>query len=165
MKKLYIDMDGVLSDFDTTYREIRTDLPDNDRFKSAVLDHQIFLHLKPMPDAKELMNYVQCLKNIHIEILTSVGTFDIERGHAAKVQKAAWLDKYNLFYPINFVRCKPEKAQFASKDTILIDDSIGCIEPFNKKGGWGILHTTAKTSIEEIENVFKKMQEYKAYTT
>ena len=158
-------MDGVLSDFDTTYREIRTDLPDNQRFKSAVLDHQIFLHLKPMPDAKELMNYVQCLKNIHIEILTSVGTFDEERGHAAKVQKSAWLDKYNLFYPINFVRCKPEKAQFASRDTILIDDSIGCIDPFNKKGGWGILHTTAKTSIEEIENVFKKMQEYKAYTT
>jgi len=165
MKKLYLDMDGVLSDFNSKFAEITPELPDHERFANAVLDHQIFLHLKPMPDAKELMNYVQCLRNIHIEILTSVGTFNEERGLAAKQQKRAWLEKYNLFYPVNFVRCKPEKAQYANKDSILIDDSVGCIDPFKEKGGWGVLHTSAKNSIKELETVFRKMEEYRAYTT
>lgn len=158
MKKLYIDMDGVLCDFNTKFNEILPELPDTQRFSHAVMDHQIFLHLKPMKDAKELMNYVQCLTNFDIQILTSVGTFNEERGLAAKLQKRAWLEKYNLFYPVNFVRCKPEKAQYASFDSILIDDSPGCIDPFNAAGGHGILHTDAKSTIVKFEETLKEIK-------
>lgn len=162
---LYLDMDGVISNFNEKYAEISPELPDRQRFASAVLDHQIFLHLKPMSDAKKLVEHVATLKNINIEILTSVGTFDVERGLQAKLQKRAWLDKYNMFFTTNFVRCKPEKANFANKNTILVDDSIGCIKPFNEKGGWGILHTSADDTIAQLHETFKKIKEYRAYTS
>jgi hypothetical protein len=163
MIKLYLDMDGVICDFDSKFAEILPELPDQQRFRHAVMDHKIFTLLKPMPDAKELLNYVQCLRLIDIQILTSVGTFDEQRGYEAKIQKRAWLDRNNLFFTANFVRCKPEKANFASSDSILIDDSPGCIDPFVKKGGIGILHTDAKSTIEKLEKVFKKMQTNVSY--
>lgn len=163
MIKLYLDMDGVICDFESKFAEITPELPDHQRFRHAVLDHKIFTLLKPMPDAKKLLNYVQCLRLVDIQILTSVGTFDEERGYQAKIQKRAWLDRNNIFYQTNFVRCKPEKAQFADANSILIDDSPGCIDPFIKKGGWGILHTDADSTILKIEEVFKKMQTVASY--
>ena len=40
----------------------------------------------------------------------------------------------------NFVCAKPEKAQYAHGKAILIDDSIGCTEPFIEAGGIALLH-------------------------
>lgn len=165
MLNLYIDMDGVIADFNTKFAEIKSNLPDHLRFRDAVMDHKIFTLLKPMPDAKELMDYVATLRNMNIQFLTSVGTFDEQRGYEAKIQKRAWLDGYNLFYPVIFVRCKPEKANFASFDSILIDDSPGCIDPFVKKGGHGILHTDTKTTINKLEQTFKKIAQDIAWRT
>ena len=90
---LYLDMDGVICDFQTKFQEIMPELPDHQRFRHAVMDHEIFLHLKPMPDALKLIHHVATLRNINIEILTSVGTFDPERGLAAKLQKRAKNEK------------------------------------------------------------------------
>lgn len=162
---LYLDMDGVLSNFNEKFAEISPELPDRQRFRHAVMDHQIFTHLKPMPDAKKLVDHVATLRNINIEILTSVGTFDPERGLQAKIQKRGWLDKHNLFFPSNFVRCKQEKSNFANKNAILIDDSVGCINPFVEKGGWGILHTSADDTIRQLDETFRKIKEHIAYTS
>lgn len=154
---LYLDMDGVICNFHEKYDEILPSLPDHKRFSAAVMEHQIFLHLKPMPDAKQLLNYVQCIRNTDIQILTSVGTFNEDRGLAAKQQKRAWLDMNNIFYPVNFVRCKPEKAKFATFNSILIDDSVGCINPFIEAGGQGILHTDASSTIEKYEKTIEEI--------
>jgi hypothetical protein len=158
-------MDGVICDFDSKYAEIMPELPDSKRFKHAVLDHKIFTLLKPMPDAKELLDYVACLRHIDIQILTSVGTFDEQRGYETKIQKRSWLDRNNIFYQTNFVRAKSEKADFADAQSILIDDSPGCINPFVEKGGYGILHVDTKTTIIELEKIFKKIKMTNAYTT
>jgi hypothetical protein len=48
------------------------------------------------------------------------------------------------------VRTKTEKAQYATEKSILIDDSVGCINPFNTKGGQGILHTSAHDSLDQL---------------
>jgi hypothetical protein len=69
-----------------------------------------------------------------------MGTHDISQGTEAKRQKLVWLKKHNIPYKANFVRNKEEKAEYATPKSILIDDSIGCITPFNKAGGNGILH-------------------------
>lgn len=153
MITLYLDMDGVLCNFDKAYHAFHPEIFDKKRFRSAVMDYHIFEDLEFMPDAQELLNYVSKLNGITIEILTSMGTFDGQQGMAAKIQKQKWLDEKNIPYRANFVRCKEEKAQYATETSILVDDSIGCITPFNAKGGHGILHTKSRDSIQQIHNV------------
>jgi hypothetical protein len=148
-------MDGVLCNFEKAYRSLRTGAPDGDRFRSAVLDHHIFEDLEFMSDTQELLTYVSKLEGINIEILTSMGTFDVQRGDAAKTQKQIWLDKHNIPYKANFVRSKEEKSNFAHDKAILVDDSPGCIDPFNAKSGYGILHTKSSDTIQQINDIIR----------
>jgi hypothetical protein len=145
----------VLCNFDKAYRSLRTHATDGKRFRAAVMEYQIFEDLEFMPDAQELLNYVCKLSDLNIEILTSLGTFDVEQGNCTKYQKIKWLASKNIPYRANFVRSKEEKAKYASPTNILVDDSIGCIKPFNIAGGHGILHTNSVDSIQQIVNVIR----------
>lgn len=141
MITIYLDMDGVVADFHKAYDVYDPERSDRKKFRSAVLDGKIFETLDPMPNSRELLDFVASFRHTaNIEMLTSMGTFDEEQGDAAKRQKLFWLNKHRIPYHANFVRCKEEKAQFATPHSILIDDSIGCITPFNGAGGYGILH-------------------------
>jgi phosphoglycolate phosphatase-like HAD superfamily hydrolase len=155
MITLYLDMDGVLCNFDKAYRKLDPEKADRKKFREAVFTYKIFEDLEFMPDTTELMNYVSKLDGITIEILTSMGTFDSEQGNAARYQKMKWLDSKNIPYKANFVRAKQEKANFAHDRAILVDDSIGCITPFNAKGGHGILHTKSSDTIQQIHDTIR----------
>ena len=157
MIKLYLDMDGVLCDFDKTYKALRTGAEDNPkRFRAAVMDYKIFEDLEFMPDTQELLNYVSKLdKDITIEILTSKGTFDVDQGNEASRQKQRWLDNWNIPYKANFVRSKEEKSKFADQYSILVDDSPGCVNPFIAQSGHGILHTSSTSSIQQIHDTIR----------
>ena len=155
MITLYLDMDGVLCNFDKAYRSLRTHATDGKRFRSAVMDYKIFEDLEFMPDTQELLNYVTKLDSIQIEILTSMGTFEADQGNEAKRQKQKWLDKWNIPYKANFVRSKEEKAKYAHDRAILVDDSPGCINPFVVKGGHGILHTKSSDTIQQIHDTIR----------
>jgi hypothetical protein len=150
MITLYLDMDGVLCNFDKAYRAFDPEKSDRKKFREAVLTYKIFEDLEFMSDAQELLNHVSKLNNITVQILTSMGTFDDVQGNAAKMQKMKWLNDKNIPYKPNFVRSKEEKAKYATPSSILIDDSIGCIKPFNVAGGTGILHTASRDSIEQL---------------
>lgn len=155
MITLYLDMDGVLCNFDKAYSSLRTYAADGNRFRAAVMEYHIFEDLEFMPDSMELMNFVSKLENINIEILTSLGTFDSIQGNAAKYQKMKWLESKNIPYKANFVRSKAEKANFAHDRAILVDDSPGCIDPFNDKGGHGILHKKSSDTIQQIHDTIR----------
>ena len=155
MITLYLDMDGVLCNFDKAYRKLDPEKADRKKFREAVFTYKIFEDLEFMPDTTELMNYVSKLDGITIEILTSMGTYDAEQGNAARYQKMRWLDSKNIPYKANFVRAKQEKANFAHDRAILVDDSIGCITPFNAKGGHGILHTKSSDTIQQIHDTIR----------
>ena len=155
MITLYLDMDGVLCNFDKAYRSLRTHAADGKRFRAAVMDYHIFEDLEFMPDTQELLTYVSKLNGINIEILTSMGTFDVLQGNAAKSQKQKWLDTWNIPYKANFVRSKEEKSKFAHDRAILVDDSPGCIDPFNAKCGHGILHSKSTETIQQIHDTIR----------
>lgn len=137
---LYLDMDGVVANFDKAYREYDPLKEDRKKFRSAVMDGKIFEDLEPMPNANVLLSHVANLRDVHIEMLTSMGTYDAAQGAEAKRQKLVWLRKHNIKYKANFVRSKQEKATYATPHSILVDDSVGCITPFIQAGGQGILH-------------------------
>ena len=105
-----------------------------------------------------LFRSVSRLKDVNVEILTSVGTHDPFRGEEAKRQKILWLNKHNIPYRTNFVRTKPEKSKYAHDHAILIDDSIGCISPFIEKLGHGILHVNATDSIRLLDSTILQIR-------
>ena len=155
---LYLDMDGVLCNFEKAYRKI-TEKREKDHkyFREAVMTYKIFEDLEFMPDAQELLNHVSGIFNVNIEILTSLGTFDTTQGNAAKYQKMDWLKNNNIPYRPNFVRSKEEKSMYASPTSILIDDSIGCVKPFEFEGGHAILHKNSKDTIKELTMVIEQI--------
>ena len=155
MITLYLDMDGVLCNFDKAYRAIDPEKVYRKKFRDAVFIHKIFEDLEFMPDTQELLNYVCKLENINIEILTSMGTYDEIQGNHARSQKLHWLGKYNIPYKANFVRAKQEKANFAHDRAILVDDSIGCITPFVAKGGHAIHHSRSIDTIQQIHDTIR----------
>jgi hypothetical protein len=158
MITLYLDMDGVLCNFDKAYRVYDPQKSDRKRFRQAVMDYHIFEDLEFMPDTLQLMNHVSKLVDIDVQILTSMGTFDAVQGNAAKYQKLHWLKKNNIPYKANFVRCKEEKANYATEKSILIDDSIGCITPFNRANGHGILHTSSAQTITLLDSTISNIR-------
>ena len=148
MITLYLDMDGVLCNFNKAYAVLDPNREDRKKFRDAVMIYKIFENLEFMPDTQELLNHVCKLNGVTIQILTSMGTHDPIQGNEAKRQKQLWLDKYNIPYKANFVRNKQEKAQYATPKSILIDDSVGCVAPFNTAGGHGILHKHSSETIQ-----------------
>lgn len=162
MITLYLDMDGVIANFNKKFATIKGDAEDRIRFRDAVMMHGIFEDLEFMPDAQELLNHVSKLNGIHVEILTSMGTFNEQQGFEAKRQKMLWLKKKNIPYKPNFVRTKTEKAQYATENSILIDDSVGCVSPFIRKGGHGILHTNSSETISVLDSTIDSIRALKA---
>ena len=155
-------MDGVLADFNKEYVKYDPERADRKRFRDAVLTHRIFEKLEFMPDARELLNHVSRLNGITVEILTSMGTHEPTQATAAMTQKLTWLNAKNIPYKANFVNNKAQKANYATPESILIDDSVGCVSPFIAAGGHGILHVNASDSISMLDSTILQIRALQA---
>ena len=162
MITLYLDMDGVLADFNKEYLKHDPEKKDRKRFRDAVINDRIFEKLDLMPDAQELLNHVSRLHGVKVEILTSMGTHDPYQGKCAMEQKTTWLSDKNIFYKPNFSRNKQEKSNWATPTSILIDDSPGCIAPFIEKGGHGILHHNSSETIRILDALILQLNALEA---
>lgn len=177
MITLFLDLDGVIANFQKAYVFEDWHHPENNnRFRHAVMERKIFENLELMPDAPELLYYITTLKNVNVEILTSVGTTREEAAIEAERQKRLWLKKVGIHYKPNFVNYKAMKAAYARPQlnysldgtqpyieeggNILVDDSPGCINPFQERGGVGILHTSAADTIIRLENVLDRFRDF-----
>jgi hypothetical protein len=158
MITLYLDMDGVLADFNKEYTKFDPEKADRKRFRESVMSHRIFEKLDFMPDALQLLNHVSKLQNIRVEILTSMGTHEPVQANQAMMQKMEWLKQKNIPYKANFVNNKAQKANYATAESILIDDSVGCVSPFVAAGGHGILHVNASDSIAMLDSTILQIR-------
>lgn len=145
-------MDGVIADFDRSYSAIFglncRDDPNKDNWNKFILQHNGFANLPLMSDADGLLEFLAAL-NKKLIILSCAGRQETFKEVAA--QKIEWLHKNNLQqYPRIFTFTKKEKSLMANDTSILIDDSIQCIEPFKEAGGLVILHTSAYNTINQL---------------
>ena len=149
--KIYLDMDGVIADFDKRYKELYKIAPKDadtyktfDKFFTMFIADRQFAKLDLLPDAMELINYLRSLP-IPTEILSS--TSSEKRDAEIREQKIEWLNKHNIEFPVNLVPGKRFKRDFSNENSILIDDTSQNIEQWRAEGGVGILHTDTLTTI------------------
>lgn len=155
--KIYLDMDGVICNFQKRYKELFGHFPERhtnskefgDNFKNFIKGGN-FETLEMMPDAHILLSHLMTL-NIPVEILSSTAREDnhVELSR----QKSIWLDKHRINYSRNFVPGKSKKRAFADKNSILIDDTQSVIDDWRKAGGIAIHHTDAQTTITILDSL------------
>lgn len=156
MVKLYLDLDGVMVDFDKSKErfKFRSDKEMWTHIKS--IPHW-FLTLDPMPDFKLLWDYLQ--GKYDVTILTAVPKMLPEE---AAADKRAWVMNY-LGKDVKIITCfgaeKQEYAQTRYTDVdwpdsnILVDDTGRNIGQWINKGGIGVLHRDAQTSIDILKEL------------
>jgi hypothetical protein len=169
IKKLYIDMDGVICDFERRYNELYHSNPEvcfpdsasNNQKKKQYLKYWNefveggnFATLDPMPDWDNGFGYLWSLSietNLKIYVLTSTARseyFEILATH-----KMNWLRENDIDFEPIFVPGKRFKKIYAAPDSILVDDTKKNYYDWVANGGIGILHENWEKTINSLEKI------------
>ena len=161
ISKIYLDMDGVLCNFERRYFERYNELPGSMRDRKDFNVHwddfietRQFETLDWWPGGQELLTYVYFLHNelgIEVEMLTSSGGQKHHKSVAE--QKQVWLNSKGIPFKANVVAGRKTKAEYATPNTILIDDTPDVIQSFNAAGGIGILHKEVGNTLLKLKSL------------
>ena len=148
---IYLDMDGVICDFDGYFEHLfgvlPRQIPATERWKKVNSTPNYWADLPKMPEADTLINY---LKNYGFMILTGIPHSGSEK---AQNEKRIWL-KNHYGIETNIVCCfSKDKANYCQVGDILIDDWSPNIERWIKAGGTGILHTSVDDTLEHLKQL------------
>ena len=160
---VYVDMDGVLTDFERRFEQFAGVTPDeymsqkeiqygkdkaNEQFWDLV-DKQIGVRfwagMPWMPEGEELYRYIKKHKPT---ILTSPS-----REESSRIGKGVWVKRNMSDVPVKFGFGADGKAKFAGPNKILIDDREDNISAWKAAGGIGILFK----STEQVKNELSKL--------
>jgi hypothetical protein len=156
--KLYLDMDGVLCNFEKRFTELygKDALGSRDRknfttnWPNFIMDGN-FESLEWFPGGKELLDFIQNETDWEVEILSSSGG---EKFHSeVAAQKVVWLCNNGIPYKANIVPGRKHKTAYATPETILIDDTEDIIVNFNAAGGLGILHKDINETLAKLRTL------------
>jgi hypothetical protein len=158
LKNIYVDMDGVLCNFDKRYFELFNEPSSVSREKKEFSKNwtdfvmgKNFQTLEVFPGAYDLLNFLNSLKNVKLEILSSSGG---EKYHdEVEKQKRIWLINHGVTYKPNIVSSRKLKSEFANPDSLLIDDTRDVVKSFIDASGKAILHTDALMTIGIIKQI------------
>jgi len=160
ISKIYLDMDGVLCDFEERFAQkfgypsmaVRDRKNFSVEWPQFIADKE-FETLNWFPGAKQLLEFIR-KQPVEVEMLSSSG--GLTHHEEVKRQKKVWLKKHNIAYKPNIVPGRKKKIEYAKPDVILIDDTQDIIRDFNAAGGIGILHKDAGETIEKLKVLFSK---------
>ncbi len=160
IKRIFIDMDGVLADFlrgvespEYLGEPLTNDAKGHTTYdlrKKELTDKRLFANLPPMVDMYDLLAYVRHCETPW-EILTAAG--DVNR-ELVVYDKNEWIKRY--VDPSVVVTCTftgTQKAAYAYEGSVLIDDRPKNIEAWENAGGIGIVHTSAKNTINALKSL------------
>ena len=157
VKQIFLDQDGVLADFESGltkavgYKvDVTSPIDVYDIEKRKLTAQRLFRNLDPLPDAWKLVDY--CMNSgIHTEILTAAGT--VNRTLVIK-DKIDWIRRYvHPHWIVIPTFSGTQKAAFAHKNAVLVDDRQRNIDYWVEAGGIGILHKTADETIKQLDYI------------
>jgi 5'(3')-deoxyribonucleotidase len=149
--KIYLDLDGVVADFDKRFRDLSGMAPsdyESKNGKNAFWDfidvkHKVafWVGIPPMPQAKTLVDYVsqhdyEVLTAPSIKKQSVLGKNLWVRNHTGKLFPSK--PKVNFRFAKEKHKVKPNLTQY----DILIDDKASTIDNWESAGGTGILFTS-----------------------
>lgn len=165
MKRLFIDMDGVLADFDNgfvdTFKvEHRNGMPKKEMWDHIYGHDEFFYNLKPMAGFSDLLMAASYLYNTgkvgQLAILTAC-----PKSHFFHVadQKKRWIQKHVsgdiIVIPSYMSENKP--AYIQSKGDILVDDWRKNCEAWEEVGGVAVKFEDAHQAASDLINLFKEV--------
>lgn len=162
LRKIYVDMDGVLVDFLPTADQLLRSKTGCtfEQLESATAWYLIAHHapnlyadLKPTKDYLKLWNGIAHHHPIILTALPSLVPMPF-----AQADKLKWVDQYLGEVDVRFGPYAVDKQKHCLAGDILIDDSHRNIAQWKSKGGYGILHTDAESTLKELEIIFSTEQ-------
>ncbi|MBR1797628.1 MAG: hypothetical protein IJ757_06440 [Clostridiales bacterium] len=159
IEKVYIDMDGVLVDFEGGVEKLLGIVPpggkrpeEEDRlmWKRMKTYEHFYDRLEPMPGAIDMFNRLYERFGDNLEVLTGIPK--PERGIlTAAEDKTNWVHRVlSKEIKVNPVRRRDKYLFCKGKEYILIDDLKDNIEAWEKAGGTGILHISPDDTMKKI---------------
>ncbi len=153
--RLFVDLDGVLADFDRGVLEATgrypTQMSDREMWPLVAKVSGFYEHLPWMPDGRQLWEYVVPFNPI---ICTG-----LPRGNWAEPQKRQWCRR-ELGTEVPVLTClSRDKGQAArefldaDETPILIDDRLKSQPGWVDLGGLFVLHTSAQDSIQALREL------------
>lgn len=152
-KVLYVDMDGVLSDFIGEYKaRAKDDFESHDKNWQKInkWGEDFWSEMRWMPDGKKLWHQLEKYQPI---ILTSCGR---EPSIGCESGKKKWVKK-NLG-PNYKIILRYDKEFYAKSNAILIDDMLKYLDPWTANGGIGIHHFNADDSLKALHELMERKQ-------
>lgn len=159
--KIYLDMDGVLADFDGAAREFcglaqlqpgyKMTKEEDDLMWAKLKEVPHFYdRLEPMDGALDMFNKINGKFPGKVEILTGIPK--PKRGiTTAGEDKINWAHRYlSPTLKVNIVYREQKKDFCTGPDSILIDDREDNIELWRSAGGTGIVHVSPEKTLEEL---------------
>lgn len=153
--KLFLDLDGVLADFDKGVQMLLgktpAQLPEKQMWAALARSRGFYANLEWMPDGRELWEAVK-----HVEPVIVSG---VPWGNWAEPQKRRWCQKH-LGPEVPVVLCRSREKGRAILDfllpgevAVLIDDRLQAREGWLDIGGIYILHTSTQASLMELRGL------------
>lgn len=151
---IYSDMDGVITDFDSRFMEYSRGITPKryehdlgiNKFWNLInkAGVEFWSGMSWMKDGKEYWKYIKKYNPI---ILSAPS-----QHNSSYKGKELWV-KANLPTTKLVLKSAENKQELAGPNKILIDDRISNIEQWINKGGIGIFHTSAFSTIEKLKKL------------
>jgi hypothetical protein len=157
--KIYLDMDGVICDFQDRYKKLFDSLPErDDKTKTFYKNFDKFIEGRNFADLNMMegsITLIHTLEKLYEEygIVTEIlsSTASEKRHENIKQQKEEWLKTHGITFKQNFVPGKQLKYKFAEPTALIIDDTVSVIDDWRRAGGQAIWHNNVPATLAMLK--------------
>ncbi len=159
LKEIFIDMDGVLADFENGVTKVMPMFGNNtsaieniDLWKYVNKNKAFWETLRPLSNCFKLINLLEELfPNVNKRILTAIPNdekkFKSLIISPSKDGKTKLISKHLPQFKNRIIFClRKEKQNYSKENCLLIDDNKTTINEWNEKGGIGVLYSNSNFS-------------------